>query len=104
MFTEAPYQLSDLDQGLTGRLRYHRGTAIDFADESRSRGNVSAASSPAVIDFGSIPPIARSATSQAIPHRQEEAMKPIFRSLNLSITAAPVAATTVVKAALFAGV
>ena len=31
-------------------------------------------------------------------------MKPIFRSLKLSITAAPVAATTVVKAALFAGV
>lgn len=35
-------------------------------------------------------------------------MKPIFRSLNLSITAAPAAApaaaTTVVKAALFAGI
>jgi hypothetical protein len=50
------------------------------------------------------PPIARSATSQAIPHKQEEAMKPICQSMKLSIIAAPAAAITVVKAALFAGI
>ena len=45
MFTEVPYQLSDLDQGLTGRLRYLRRALVVqliFADESRSRGDISA--------------------------------------------------------------